>query len=123
MTIGQLLFSFKGRINRQVFWIYAICAAIFMLILGALANSSDATAPIVVPLFLLLLYTDFTVCAKRLHDTNRSGWCQLVAIIPIIGAIYLLIVCGFFKGTEGDNNYGPPSPKEISFGDNDEKQN
>ena len=111
MSVGQLLFSFKGRINRQTFWLYAVFAVVFMLVLGAVANSSDAAAPIVVPLFLVLLYADIAVSAKRLHDTNRTGWCLLVGIIPLIGSIYLLVVCGFFKGTEGDNRYGPPAYK------------
>jgi uncharacterized membrane protein YhaH (DUF805 family) len=27
--------------------------------------------------------------------------------VPIIGAIWLLVECGFLRGTEGPNNYGP----------------
>ena len=40
-----------------------------------------------------------------LHDTGRSGWWLLIALIPFIGAIVLLI---FFVtgGTSGDNRFG-----------------
>jgi len=33
------------------------------------------------------------VTARRLHDTDRSGWLQLLWFIPIIGWILLIIWC------------------------------
>lgn len=104
-----------------MFWAYAAFAAMFMLFLGALTTIGESVKPIVVPFFLLLCYMDFAVGAKRLHDTNRSGWVQLVAIIPVVGVIYLLVACGFLKGTEGDNDYGPVPPKDIGIGGKDGK--
>ncbi len=49
------------------------------------------------------------VAIRRLHDTDRSGWWLLIALIPIIGALILLV---FYlqDGTRGPNKYGP-SPK------------
>ena len=70
---------------------------------------------VIVLLFgLILYYTYLPVYIKRLHDTDRSGWNLLWGIIPIIGAFYILIVCGFVKGTAGDNEYGvnPTSPED-----------
>ena len=111
MTLTQLCFSFKGRINRSLFWLYTICAAPFMLFLGALANTGDSTAPVVVPLFLLLIYMDIAVCVKRLHDTNRSGWNLLWGLIPILGWLFVGLHIGFAKGTPIANEYGPPVDK------------
>jgi uncharacterized membrane protein YhaH (DUF805 family) len=31
------------------------------------------------------------VTSRRLHDTGRSGWAQLVGIIPIIGWIVIIV--------------------------------
>lgn len=70
-------------------------------------NTTDTIFGIIVLLSgLILYYTHIPVSIKRLHDRNRSGWNLLWGVIPIIGALYILIVCGFFKGTEGNNKYG-----------------
>ena len=33
------------------------------------------------------------VGARRLHDTDRSGWWQLLWLIPLVGWIILIIFC------------------------------
>ena len=45
---------------------------------------------------------------KRFHDRDKSGWWVLIGLIPIIGAIWLLIELGFLKGTPGPNRFGSP---------------
>ena len=58
---------------------------------------------------LLVLVPGLAVSIRRLHDTNRSGWWLLISLIPLIGAIVLII----FMVQEGDpneNQYGP-NPK------------
>jgi uncharacterized membrane protein YhaH (DUF805 family) len=50
------------------------------------------------PPFLRIVYLvavfipSLAVTARRLHDIGRSGWWQLINIIPIAGAICLLIL-------------------------------
>ena len=56
---------------------------------------------------LVGIWFSLAVGAKRCHDRNRSGWFQAIVLIPIIGAIWLLIELGFLKGTEGENRFGP----------------
>ena len=51
---------------------------------------------------------------KRLHDTNRSGVHLFLILVPFFGALYLIIVCGFLKGMEGENKYGMPSNELFS---------
>lgn len=57
---------------------------------------------------LATLLPGLAVGARRLHDTNRSGWWQLIGLIPVIGLIVLIV---FFvqEGQSGDNQYGPPA--------------
>jgi uncharacterized membrane protein YhaH (DUF805 family) len=63
---------------------------------------------------LLLLLPWLAVGVRRLHDTNRTGWWLLIGLVPIVGAIVLLV---FFvmDGTHGMNSYGA-SPKEAPLG-------
>lgn len=56
---------------------------------------------------LVALYPAICVSIKRWHDRDKSGWWVLIGLIPIIGAIWVLIECGILKGTEGPNRFGP----------------
>ncbi len=44
--------------------------------------------------------------ARRLHDTGRSGWWQLLGLIPIAGLI-VLIVWWAKEGEPEPNTWGP----------------
>jgi len=44
---------------------------------------------------------------KRYHDRDKSGWWVLIIFLPVIGALWYLIECGFLRGTDGNNAYGP----------------
>ena len=55
---------------------------------------------------LIITIPVLSVTCRRLHDTNRSGWFLLLYFIPLIGLIWLLVLC-CLEGTEGENRYGP----------------
>jgi uncharacterized membrane protein YhaH (DUF805 family) len=62
---------------------------------------------------LAVLIPGIAVSVRRLHDINRSGWWLLIGLIPIIGAIILLIFTA--KDSQpGENQYGP-NPKAITL--------
>jgi uncharacterized membrane protein YhaH (DUF805 family) len=56
-----------------------------------------------------MLLPSLAVGARRLHDTGRSGWWQLLWIVIIVGWIFLIV--WWCADSHGDNKYGP-SPKE-----------
>lgn len=60
-------------------------------------------------LTLVFLLPSLAVTIRRLHDTDRSGWWILIGLIPLIGAI-VLIVFACQDSQPGGNQYGP-SPK------------
>ena len=104
-------FSFRGRINRTCWWLHLFLTYPFLFLAGAYfyyeEGTTDTIFGVIVLLFgLILYYTHIPSSVKRLHDTSRSGWNLLWGIVPIIGPLYILIVCGFFKGAERDNWYG-----------------
>lgn len=43
----------------------------------------------------------------RLHDQGRSAVWLLFLLLPVIGWIVLLVLCGCIPGTPGPHQYGP----------------
>ena len=118
------LFSFRGRINRGTFWGISIVNAIvfggLFVIFGGLLTvlehvESKALSTLIIAGLLLFTLLSICVqcatCVKRLHDTNHMGCLVLIGLIPIIGGLFLLAVCGFFPGTAGPNDYGHAPPR------------
>ena len=64
-----------------------------------------------------ILLPNIGVLVRRLHDVNKSGWFYFVALIPLVGAIWLLVML-FTEGDQGQNDYGA-DPKQI-FDETDE---
>ena len=55
---------------------------------------------------LAVLIPSIAVVVRRLHDVGKSGWFLLIALIPLVGTIWLFILyCT--RGNEGENTYGP----------------
>lgn len=52
-----------------------------------------------------VIIPSLAVGTRRLHDIDRSGWWQLIVLVPFIGVIVLIVL--FAKvGNAGDNKYG-----------------
>lgn len=108
-----LFMSYAGRINRGKFWagILVIFAGAFVAalvdnVLGTTFNGMPYG--FVYALYgLAALYSVFAVYAKRWHDRDKSGWWTLIALVPIIGGIWLIVELGILGGTNGANRYGP----------------
>jgi uncharacterized membrane protein YhaH (DUF805 family) len=57
---------------------------------------------------LLLLIPSISIGARRLHDTGRTGWWQLIYLVPLIGLIVMIVF--LVQDSHDDNEYGP-NPK------------
>jgi uncharacterized membrane protein YhaH (DUF805 family) len=111
MDWKYLFTSFDGRIGRQTYWMgilvffgLGIVASILDLILGTQIGEDVGLIGAVVS--IAMIYPAIALYAKRWHDRNKSGWWTLIGLIPIIGAIWMLVELGFLRGTEGSNDYG-----------------
>ncbi len=104
------LFSIEGRISRLTYWKYVGGIYLLVIILGASAQG-DWLPKIVQALLGLLMLPAMVVGLfaqiKRWHDRNKSGWWVLINFVPCIGGFWSLIECGFLKGTDGPNRFGP----------------
>ena len=103
--------DFKGRSRRSEYWYFALAnfviGFIFQIVIKELA-SMTVTA-VYVAYVLILIIPSLAVMVRRLHDIGKSGWMAFISLIPIVGAIWLLILFAR-DGDSGDNKYGP-NPK------------
>jgi uncharacterized membrane protein YhaH (DUF805 family) len=73
----DLLFTFRGRINRARFWLAALVYIVVTIVAGILASlgGSDMVAGLVNSAANLVTFVSgLFVATKRLHDRGRSGW-------------------------------------------------
>ena len=122
MDWGWLFTSFEGRINRAIFWAGVIILCLVSIIINLViaevfvaqydpSQVFPSMAPLAWIVWLLaaaaIAYMSLAVFAKRWHDRDKSGWWSLIALVPFIGAIWLLVELGMLEGTRGANQYGP----------------
>ena len=104
--------NFNGRARRAEYWYFTLFYIIIYLLLYLVGRlvGHDAGGRLLAGLFsLALLLPSIGVAIRRLHDTDRSGWFLFLALIPLIGAIILLVF--YCQDSDvGDNQYGP-NPK------------
>ncbi|NPA68753.1 MAG: DUF805 domain-containing protein [Chlorobi bacterium] len=103
-------FDFTGRARRQEFWMFILFSVIVSIVLSIIDNILGIQILSTIYSFAVLL-PSLSIGARRLHDVGKSGWWQLIALIPFIGII-VLIVFWVMDGTPGENKWGP-NPKEV----------
>ena len=105
--------TFSGRSSRSAYWWFYL----FSILVGIAAFLIDLaldTGGIVYGLTgLALLLPSLAVFFRRLHDAGHSGWWWLIALVPLIGAIVLLVFT--LQGSEPPNQWGTgPDERAVS---------
>jgi uncharacterized membrane protein YhaH (DUF805 family) len=103
--------DFSGRARRAEYWMFTLVNVIISVVI-AVAEEVAGSGGIVGLIYgLAVLLPGFAVTARRLHDTDRSGWWMLISLIPILGwIVFLVFMCT--DGSPGTNRYGP-NPKDA----------
>jgi uncharacterized membrane protein YhaH (DUF805 family) len=97
--------DFTGRATRQQFWMYVLVYIGVSIVVGIVAGILKM--PFLGNLLsLALMVPSWAIGARRLHDIDKSGWWQLLGMIPVIGWI-ILIIWMATKGDKEANQYGP----------------
>lgn len=107
---------FNGRSRRREYWMFFLFCVIVIFFATILDNAFGITfnvaeensgfGPIYLFSSLVLFIPTLAVSVRRLHDIDKSGWFVFVIIIPLIGAIWFLVMM-ITEGTKGTNQYGP----------------
>jgi uncharacterized membrane protein YhaH (DUF805 family) len=100
---------FDGRARRKEYWMFFLFNIIIAFALGIIEGIIGGPGVVGAIYGLAVLLPGIAVGVRRLHDTNRSGWWLLIGLVPLIGAIVLIVF--FVQDSQpGDNQYGP-NPK------------
>ncbi|MCI9844415.1 DUF805 domain-containing protein [Flavobacterium pectinovorum] len=110
--------NFNGRARRSEYWYFALASGIISIILTIIDKTIGTTfgiaeTGIISSLYsLLVILPSLAVGVRRLHDVGKSGWFMLIILIPIIGAIWLLVLA-CTDGEQGTNAYGPDPKNDF----------
>ena len=134
------LFSFRGRASRRTYWRLGLATGALWTALWVVAMfvvmRAGIVSTILLSLILPVMAVNLAVCARRLHDQDKSGWWLLIlwaaplallrltrwlihqpgeggrtALATSLAALGLelwaLVEIGFRSGTPGPNRFGP----------------
>jgi len=95
--------TFSGRARRSEFWLwvlFSVCTGVVAGIIDMIVGSSIVSGAAALGLFL----PGIAVTIRRLHDTSRSGWFYLLALVPFGG--FLVLYFALQDSTPVDNAFG-----------------
>jgi len=95
--------KFNGRAGRSEFW-YFILACFLINLAASILDSILGFGIFVLITGLGQLIPSLAVGARRLHDTGKSGWLQLLYLIPLVGFIVLIVLFAQ-EGSKTPNGY------------------
>ena len=114
MNFGQSISScmgkygtFSGRASRSEYWwfyLFTILMSWGATIVAAAMFSFEDPMVDILPSIVSLIFFIPAIAAgsRRLHDIGKSGWWQLLFIVPIIGWILLIVWLATNTKPDGD---------------------
>ena len=126
-------FSFRGRSLRADYWVLQLFQFVFMAIAhqaawsvaaattgltGVSTRGNDLFAsPVYIGVMVIFglawIVSSLAIHVRRWHDQDKSGAWQLLVLLPF-GGLVVLVFCGFIRGTQGPNHYGPDPSWRIA---------
>lgn len=103
--------NFSGRAGRSEFWFFMLVAFVANIVLGILDSVVGLFGILGLVFSLGIMLPSLAVGARRLHDIGRSGWWQLLLLVPVVGIIGLIVLWAM-QGEDGANAFGPPPPAD-----------
>ncbi len=102
--------EFNGRARRAEFWwfilfVFVVSTVLSLIDMALFEGVLQDIGPLSAIFTLITLIPAIAVTARRLHDVGRSGWWQLLFLLPVIGFLVILF-WAVQKGTDGPNEYG-----------------
>ena len=118
LKVLQNYATFTGRARRSEYWYFALFNLIFGIVavildnvLGIPMEGMGNYGPLYSLYSIVVLIPGLAVLVRRLHYVGKSGWMFFIALIPIIGAIWLLVL--LVTDSEAGSNKWGENPKEV----------
>ena len=109
MAVLKKYAVFDGRARRKEYWMFLLFNIIIAVGLNVVEQVVGGPGILGMLYGLAVLLPGVGVTIRRMHDTGRSGWWCLIGLVPLVGAIVLLVFMAQ-EGNAGPNMYGP-NPK------------
>lgn len=120
----QRYFDFNGRATRAQFWYFVLFVTLFMfaaIILDVAVGNDEEGALLFTALVIIAHIIPYlAIGARRLHDTDKSGWWQLMSVVPLGQIILLVFFC--LESKPDGNRFGPGANDPITEGATDTSQ-
>jgi uncharacterized membrane protein YhaH (DUF805 family) len=99
--------NFDGRLGRGAFWRFVAVNIVISIVLSILAQSLGVVFWLAYWVYVLgVLVPGIAAVVRRLHDVGKTGKLAFLGLIPIVGAIILIVLC-VPEGDPQANEYGP----------------
>lgn len=105
-TVLSKYATFEGRAARPEFWWWVLATVLASIVAGLVDRLLFGDGQLLQGLLgLAIIVPNLAVGARRLHDIDRTGWWQLIGLVPIVG--WLVLIWFFIQpGTPGRNRFG-----------------
>lgn len=109
-TVFSKYATFSGRARRSEYWYFILFTVIISAAIGVISTFSRDVGTILTGVWeLATLIPSLALVWRRLHDIGKSGAWYFIILVPLVGAIILLVfICK--DSQPGSNQYGP-NPK------------
>lgn len=103
-TCFQKYKDFNGRATRSEYWwffLFIILCNVAGSVVGLISETLGTIVSIII--YLAILMPTIAVTTRRLHDIDKSGWFQLIALIPIVGLVLIYFLA---QDSKEPNRFG-----------------
>jgi uncharacterized membrane protein YhaH (DUF805 family) len=101
-VVSKKYFCFDGRTGRKAFWQFVLVSFVINFVLNLIPGIGIYLSGVWT---LAILCPTLGIVARRLHDTGKSGWMQLLCLVPVVGGLIVLLLC-IPAGNAAPNQYG-----------------
>ena len=105
-TCYKKFFDFSGRASKSEYWWFQLYNAIIYVLTFVFQGDLALLFSILV---IANIIPTYAAAVRRIHDSDKSGWMVLIALIPLIG-LYVIVLL-LQDGSKGKNRFGPKPKK------------
>ncbi len=112
-TCFRKYIDFTGRAPRSEYWWFYLffflvalgMISLDMALLGYDPEEAGSIPVLTVLASLAFLLPVLSAGVRRMHDSDRSGWWLLIALVPLVGGLIQIVLLAL-PGTAGPNRFG-----------------